>query len=68
MLDTPWQVPYEATEDGPICYQPIKDPEHPPVMDEECLYMNIYRPSNVTSPLTTMLWVHGGGLTAGYGW
>jgi para-nitrobenzyl esterase len=70
MVDSPWQVPYEATGDGPMCYQDpdvLQDPENPPVMAEECLYLNIHRPSNFTGPLATMVYVHGGAFVGGSG-
>ena len=34
---------------------------------EDCLYLNIYRPDNADADLPVMLWIPGGGLTAGSG-
>ena len=34
---------------------------------EDCLYLNIYRPDNAEAGLPVMLWIPGGGLTAGSG-
>lgn len=35
--------------------------------DEDCLYLNIYRPDNGDAQLPVMVWIPGGGLTAGSG-
>lgn len=65
-----------ATSHGPYCYQMI-----PPLaegvlgaysqapQDEECLYLSIWRPSNITSTLSlpVMFWIHGGALAIGSG-
>ncbi|XP_071941121.1 acetylcholinesterase-like [Antedon mediterranea] len=34
---------------------------------EDCLYLNIWAPSNRTELLPVMLWIHGGGFISGYG-
>lgn len=34
-------------------------------MDVDCLILNIYTPVNVTGKLPVMVWIHGGGYTAG---
>lgn len=37
------------------------------MQDEQCLYLNIYTPLNVTeqSLLPVLVWIHGGGLQVG---
>jgi para-nitrobenzyl esterase len=68
-----WPV-WNVTSFGPNCHQSYPGlPDfilNPRASDEECLYLNIWRPSNRTSnntPLTTMVWIHGGGLAIGSG-
>lgn len=61
-----------STEFGPICVQNDASwPVDKPRMDEQCLFLNVYRPpSSPTageSLLPTMVWVHGGGFTSGAG-
>jgi para-nitrobenzyl esterase len=31
--------------------------------DEDCLYLNVFRPQNITKPLPVMVFIHGGGNT-----
>ena len=52
-----------ATSFGPSCYQIQTFGEYWNREDEECLYLNIWRPANTssTSSLQVMVWIHGGG-------
>lgn len=34
-------------------------------MSEDCLYLNIWRPTNITEPLPILVYIHGGSLTSG---
>lgn len=78
LIDTPWTDPINATSFGPYCWQAIPPGGEETLsvytqqpQDEECLYLNIWRPvANVTtnsssSLLTTMVYVHGGGFNFG---
>ncbi|KIJ32592.1 hypothetical protein M422DRAFT_265616 [Sphaerobolus stellatus SS14] len=56
-----------AKESGPICFG-VKgpfNPELPRQQSEDCLYLNIWAPSNVTknTKLPVFFWIHGGGYT-----
>lgn len=70
-LVTEYPSTINATEFGPNCHQVysgVADFIHQPrEEDEECLYLNIWRPSNVTSKLAVMVWIHGGGFAIGSG-
>ena len=37
------------------------------VYGEDCLVLNIYRPSDVEASTPIMVWIHGGGMQAGSG-
>ncbi|XP_023235245.1 acetylcholinesterase-like [Centruroides sculpturatus] len=67
-----WKIVYNATEKPPSCVQCPLIPEFPWVpdlenMSEDCLYMNIWVPAEnkEQSPLSTMVWIHGGGYNTG---
>ncbi|QRW08226.1 carbohydrate esterase family 10 protein [Ceratobasidium sp. AG-Ba] len=52
-----------ATVDKPICVQstPI---DYSPV-SEDCLYLSLWKPSNVTTKLPVLVWIYGGGFLNG---
>ncbi|EXJ80631.1 hypothetical protein A1O3_06915 [Capronia epimyces CBS 606.96] len=35
--------------------------------NEDCLFLNVYSPSNASGPLPVLVWIHGGGYGAGNG-
>lgn len=55
----------DATDFGPFCWQAIQGIPYYEDQEqaEECLFLNIWRPSGTTpnSKLTIMVWIHGGG-------
>ena len=64
----PWQGVRTATDFGNRCVQTSGwDPgyEHPSYT-EDCLYLNVYAPHDAAQR-PVMVWLHGGGLTAGAG-
>jgi para-nitrobenzyl esterase len=56
-----------AVERGNFCKQ--LDLAGRPVGDEDCLFLNVYRPENtdVSSSLPVMVWIHGGSFESGTG-
>uniref|UniRef100_A0A182INH9 Carboxylic ester hydrolase n=1 Tax=Anopheles atroparvus TaxID=41427 RepID=A0A182INH9_ANOAO len=63
----PWEVEYNATTIKSPCLQrSILLPKNPIVGDEDCLYLNVYRPKdNSTQHLPVMVFIHGGGYFLG---
>ncbi|GGS60585.1 carboxylesterase family protein [Streptomyces griseoviridis] len=65
-----WNGVRDATEFGGSCVQGTGwDPGYDkPTLTEDCLYLNVYRPSNSTKKnLPVFVWNHGGGNTGGAG-
>nr|AID61351.1 esterase [Calliphora stygia] len=63
----PWQGVMPAQEAKPDCKQRnYLIPHWPIVGDEDCLYMNIYRPKGATEkPLPVIFYIYGGGFFSG---
>ena len=69
----PFTTPFDATKFGPACLQKTKlTPRElaasgapPAAVSEDCLTLNIWAPAKATRPLPVMVWLHGGGHTAG---
>lgn len=68
----PWRETRDATRFGPACHQPvvrgtsIYAPAEPLEMSEDCLYLNIWAPTDAADA-PVFVWIHGGSLTTGAG-
>lgn len=57
-----------ATVAGPVCRQP--NTSYSQVyynLNEDCLFLNVYKPREIKSPLPVMVWIHGGAFLQGSG-
>ncbi|XP_035694714.1 cholinesterase 1-like [Branchiostoma floridae] len=66
----PWDGVYNATTNPNACIQATDDPVGPPPNNptsEDCLYLNIYRPTAVSTGAAVMVWIHGGAFISGAG-
>ena len=68
-----WKAPEEADGWGGVrhetafaspCPQPPSQ-QSPASMNEDCLYLNVWRPNKSATKLPVMVWIHGGGFTTG---
>ncbi|KAK3579042.1 hypothetical protein CHS0354_029898 [Potamilus streckersoni] len=69
----PWQYKLDATQFGPSCMQYLLQNDAWLLpnqnVSEDCLFLNIYVPRelNKSNRKAAMIWIHGGGFTAGQG-
>lgn len=64
----PWTTPLAADKVGFQCPQvssPMSDTSIP--MNEDCLYLNVWRPEPASAPKPVMVFIHGGGFLVGSG-
>jgi para-nitrobenzyl esterase len=59
----PWSGVRDATSPGPQCTQVGPDPRVP--TSEDCLVLNVFRPSGGAGTNRTLVWIHGGGYFLG---
>jgi para-nitrobenzyl esterase len=67
-----WKGVREAATFGSACMQPPSVAgsiyaENPPRMSEDCLFLNVWKPSSA-SKAPVMVWIHGGSLRSMWGW
>lgn len=71
----PWSGVFDASDYGPMAPQPLtyRDPAflaswaNPQVEDEDCLRLNLWTPGLDSRRRPVMVWLHGGGFSAGSG-
>jgi para-nitrobenzyl esterase len=60
----PWSGVRHESEFASPCPQ-ASSQQSPASLDEDCLYLNVWRPNAITEAAPVMVWVHGGGFTTG---
>jgi para-nitrobenzyl esterase len=62
----PWDGIHDANQPGAVCPQFVTSGV---VGDEDCLWLNVYRPANTgaQASLPVMVWIHGGSFKSGAG-
>jgi para-nitrobenzyl esterase len=61
----PWSGVYQATAKPPAGMQYGIFPKKAVIGQEDCLYLNIWRPADETTELPVYVWIHGGGNSSG---
>jgi len=59
-----WEDAIDCSDRSPICPQ-LDFENRRTVGQEDCLYLDIYRPAGATGPLPVMFWIYGGGFVVG---
>jgi para-nitrobenzyl esterase len=67
----PWKGVREATRFAPACVQPKSTSvsvytDDPVRVSEDCLYLNIWQPTQVKRGAPVMVWIHGGAFSGGH--
>ena len=61
----PFTAPFKAEKHADICFQMMAPIEFGPTTSEDCLYLNVYVPSERQGDLAVMVFIHGGGFLSG---
>ncbi|XP_070551784.1 cholinesterase-like [Ptychodera flava] len=64
----PWEGVLDARKGGSACSQPYAPPI--PIQEprnEDCLFLNVFKPVSDSGNLAVMVWIHGGGFSMGSG-
>ena len=59
-----WTAPLEKAKSGAACLQPSNSFGRAPTDSEDCLYLDVHRPSG-EGKFPVMVWIHGGAFTSG---
>ena len=60
----PWDGVRDAGEAGAIC---VQSGGQDVAQSEDCLFLNVWAPRQISEPLPVLYWIHGGGYTGGSG-
>lgn len=63
----PWEGVKRTQADGNSCVQSFGPNPGPPIGDEDCLFLNVFVPLNVTTKMPVLVWIHGGRWAFGSG-
>ncbi|KAF0980379.1 hypothetical protein FDP41_013593 [Naegleria fowleri] len=58
---------FNATSFGNVCLQIPSDSNYSQPLSEDCLFLNIWTPTNISKPLPVFFWIHGGAFKQGSG-
>ena len=58
-----WNGVHDASDYGATCVQNGRSQNQ----NEDCLFLNVWAPTEASEPLPVMVWIHGGGYTGGAG-
>ena len=61
----PWQAVRPATAFAHDCEQVPHKGVDPARFNEDCLYLNVWKPAKAAKPLPVMVWIYGGSFTEG---